>query len=60
MLCFLNKNELINLKKGGGENVFHILVYCPDANNSQGWARSKPGARNSIWISQVCGRDPRP
>lgn len=35
----------------------HPLLHSPNACNSQGWARSKPGTQNSIQVSHVGGRD---
>lgn len=32
--------------------------HCPDCYNGQLWAKPNPGARNSIWITHVCGSDP--
>lgn len=31
--------------------MFHVLIYSPNACNSQCWARLKSGARNSLWSS---------
>lgn len=38
--------------------IFHLLVHSPDGHNDQAWARLKPGTWNSMWISNVGGRDP--
>lgn len=36
--------------------VSHLLVHSSNAQNSQDWARSQPGAGNSTQVTQVCGR----
>lgn len=36
--------------------VSHLLVHSPNAQNSQDWARSQPGAGNSTQVTEVCGR----
>lgn len=61
----LLKNRLIYLqcrvtervrgsKKEG--DIFHPLIHSPSHYNSQGWARPKPGARNSVLVSHMTGR----
>lgn len=37
---------------------FHLLAYSPNVLNSQGWAKLKPGARNSTQISHLNSRNP--
>lgn len=37
--------------------IFSLLVHSPDDCKNQGWARLKPGTRNSIWVTQMSDRD---
>lgn len=39
-------------------NLFHLLVYSPKSLNSWSWAKSKPSAQNSVWVSYIDVRDP--
>lgn len=40
--------------------ISHLLVYSPNAHSSQSWARLQLGARSSVRVSCVRGRDPSP
>lgn len=41
-----------------GINCPYLLVHTPDTNNSQVWAEAKLGARKSIQVSYMDGRNP--
>lgn len=41
------------------ENAFDLQVHLPNVYNSQNWARSKSGARNSIHRAHMSRRDPK-
>lgn len=44
-------------ERQGEKECSHLLVYSQNAGNSQGWTRMKAGARNSILVSYVLGRN---
>lgn len=61
--CLIYLKGKSDKKIGGGEKerekerTFHLLVYSSD---NQGWAKSKPGIKNSIQISNMGSRGPSP
>lgn len=36
-----------------GREILHLQVYFPNIQNSQGWTKSMPIAKNAIWVYQV-------
>lgn len=38
--------------------IFCLLVHCPKAHFSWGWAKLKPGTWNSFWISHMVAGTP--
>lgn len=45
-------------QREGERDVLHLLVHSPNGYNNQGEVRPKPGAWNSIQVSNMGGRGP--
>lgn len=46
-------------RKGGlGKGILHSVGHSTKGHDSQGWAKLKLRARNSIHVFQVCDKDP--
>lgn len=60
MLIFISCKRRGEERKKGREGEFDVksTVQMPKSYNRQDWARSKPGAMDYIWVSQVVGRNP--
>lgn len=50
--CLLDERQS-DMRWRARQLIFHLLVH-----NSQGWARQKPGSRNSILFSHLGSKDP--
>lgn len=61
-VCFFLMLHFIYLKgervKRERENIFQLLVLCPNACISWGWIRPKPGEKNSIWVFHMSYKMP--
>lgn len=47
-------------RQNKNKEIFDLLVHFPHARNSQGWARSKSGSQNPVWLFHVGDWDPNP